>query len=78
MSKYVATEQEQAMIERSFKYFPPKDDQTDRYVRLRLLAKQLAEFIVVNCPPSDEKRRALHKVNEAVMWANASVARNEP
>lgn len=38
--------------------------------------KFLAVEIEENCPDSREKSLALTKVEEAVMWANASIARN--
>ena len=60
-----------------FTYHPPKGDQPERYGRLRDFGKQLAELIDLECPESREKSLALTKVEEAVMWANASIARRE-
>jgi len=37
----------------------------------------LAAYINENCPDSREKSLAFTKLEEAVMWANASIARNE-
>ena len=39
--------------------------------------KQLAHLLVTNCPESRELSCALTKLEEAVMWANAAIARNE-
>lgn len=64
-------------IEKNFSYHAPKNDQTERYERIRYKAKMLAAYINENCPDSREKSLAMTKLEECVMWANASVARNE-
>jgi hypothetical protein len=61
----------------NFTYHKPKEDQAVRYEDLRLEAKGLALRILGSCPPSRERSLALTKLEEAVMWANASIARNE-
>ena len=40
-------------------------------------AKLLAAYIDEKCPDSWEKSLAMTKLEECVMWANASIARNE-
>jgi hypothetical protein len=60
-----------------FTYCPPKNDQATRYENLRTAAKGLALLINEYCPDSREKSVAMTKLEEAVMWANASIARNE-
>lgn len=64
-------------IERNFTYHPPKGDQPERYTKLRSEAKKLALLLVENCPDSRERSLALTKLEEAVFWANASIARHE-
>lgn len=64
-------------IENNFKYHPPKEGQPAKYEALRSLGKGLAEAIDQMCPNSREKSLAVTKLEEAVMWANASIARNE-
>jgi len=64
-------------IESAFTYHAPKGDQPERYVRLRAGGKALAQFIVAATPASREQSIALTKLEEAIMWANASIARNE-
>lgn len=66
-----------ATVERNFTYHPPKDDQPQRYEKLRDKAKKLARWVTKNCPESRERSLALTKLEESVMWANASIARNE-
>ena len=64
-------------IENAFTYHRPKGDQPERYERLRAEAKDLAALIEKSCPDSREKSLAFTKLEEAIMWANASIARNE-
>jgi len=71
------TEQSRRQIENAFVYHSPNQDQTDRYIRLRDKAKELAHLIDESCPGSREKSLALTKLEESIMWANAAIARNE-
>ncbi|MDX9972524.1 MAG: hypothetical protein RBU21_05975 [FCB group bacterium] len=48
-----------------------------RYERMRQKGLELAEEITRSCPECREKSLALTKVEEAVMWANAAIARHE-
>ena len=64
-------------IENNFRYHAPKEGQPQRYTELRDAAKTLALYIDHECPNSREKSLALTKLEEAVMWANAAIARNE-
>ena len=66
-----------AEIEKRFTYHPPKGDQPKRYEVLRNEAKEFAEMLDGFCPQSRELSLALTKLEEAVMWANAAIARNE-
>ena len=64
-------------LESRFTYHAPKEGQPERYERIRHKAKMLAAYINEYCPDSREKSLALARVEEAAMWANASIARNE-
>lgn len=59
-----------------FTYHAPKPGQPEVYQRLRDEAKTLAESINEACPESREKSLAVTKLEEAVFWANAAIARN--
>lgn len=63
--------------ENTYSYHAPKGDQPDRYEVIRGNAKQFAMLIDTVCPESRERSLAHTKLEEAVMWANASIARNE-
>ena len=64
-------------IDNNFTYHAPVGDQQERYQDLRDYAKGLAKKITSSCPESRERSLALTKLEESVMWANASIARNE-
>jgi hypothetical protein len=64
-------------LEKRFTYHAPKDDQPDRYSQIRNQAWMFAIYLCQACPESRELSLALTKLEEAVMWANASIARNE-
>lgn len=64
-------------IENNFMYHSPKGDQPQRYEKLRSKAKELAYLINDLCPNSREKSLAMTNLEQAVMWANAAIARNE-
>ena len=51
-------------------------EQIDVYQDMREKARQLAELIEYWSHPSREQSLALTKLEEAVMWANASIARH--
>lgn len=64
-------------IENNFRYHAPQSGQIERYDVLRSSAKDLATTFATRCPESRELSLALTKLEEAVMWANAAIARNE-
>lgn len=64
-------------IDRAYTYSPPKGDQPQRYVEIRATAKAFAELIAAKCPASRERSLAFTNLEQTVMWANASIARNE-
>lgn len=64
-------------IENNFVYHAPSGDQQERYVAIRDKAKELA-LLINNCTPaSREQSVAFTQLEDAVMWANAAIARNE-
>lgn len=75
--KYDPEGQKWRAITYRFTYHPPKDDQVERYEIIRQRALDFARTLVEMCPPSRELSEAVGRVEEAVMYANASIARNE-
>lgn len=64
-------------IEKAFTYHQPRESQVKRYTDIRAQGKYFAQLVSCYCPPSREASLALTKIEEAVMWANAAIARNE-
>lgn len=64
-------------IENDFTYHKPFGDQPERYEFIRGLGKITAYGFCDSCPQSRELSLALTKLEEAVFWANAAIARNE-
>ncbi len=61
----------------TFTYHPPKGSQAQRYEMLRGNAQKLAFEIATFTPESREQSLALTKLEEAIFFANAAIARNE-
>lgn len=74
---YEISDVARAEIENNFIYHAPKESQPKRYEEIRRQGLQMAIMILGNCPESRERSLALTKMEEAVMWANAAIARNE-
>ena len=68
---------ETAAIDNRFKYHIPNAEDIDYYMRIRSTTKVLAIIINDLCPEGREKSLAITKIEEAVMWANASIARDQ-
>lgn len=77
MAKYQPSERLSAQIARSFVYHAPKDDQAERYEAGRDLFGRLARWCAENAPESRELSLAVTALEEANMWFNAAIARNE-
>jgi hypothetical protein len=59
-----------------FKYHPPTGETLPKYAAINQAAKNLAEVILQNCPPSADRSAAIRLIRDARMTANASVALN--
>lgn len=75
--KYPLTEGGLAALNERFEYHAPKDDQAPRYALIRAKVRELALVIVGNTPLSREQSLALTHLDQAMMWGNAAIARNE-
>lgn len=66
-----------ADLKKRFTHHPPTGNQMQKYDNIRKNALAFAELIDAMCPDSREKSLAITSLEEAVMWANAAIARNE-
>lgn len=62
-------------IENRFTYHRPTEAQAAKYPIIRDKAKELAYLIDELCPNGREKALAMTKLEECVMFANASISR---
>ena len=72
-----AINKEREKLNNNFTYHAPKGNQQSRYENIRAQARDFAEAILLQVPVSRERSLAFTKLEEAVMWANAAIARNE-
>jgi hypothetical protein len=77
MAGYVKEQSVFDKLNNNFTYHKPFGDQPQRYEDIRRLAYDLASFLVTSCPESRELSLAMTNLEQAIMWANASIARNE-
>lgn len=74
---YQLTDEQLKRLDNNFVYHGPKDTQWERYQNIRDGAKRYARLLMESCPESRELSLALTHLEECVMMANASIARNE-
>lgn len=60
-----------------FTYHSPKGLQPQYYNEIRARGREFAFRINELCPDGREKSLAITKLEECVMWANASIAREK-
>ena len=77
--KYNITEEDQKKLDNNFTYHPIKVEEMQecRYQEIRRNAQEFAELLYQFCPPSRELSLAITNLEQAMFWANASIARNE-
>jgi hypothetical protein len=64
-------------IEVRFNYHSPTGTQNERYGDIRSAMAYAARVVMQSSMPSREQSLALTKLEEAMFWANAGIARNE-
>lgn len=63
-------------VARRFDYHAPSGMKPVLHENVRGSCKRLAHIINALCPESPEKDRAFERLEEVMMWANASIARS--
>ncbi len=64
-------------IKKKFTYHEPKEGQPEKYKKIRRQAMDFACLVSLICPASGERQNSIKKIEEAVFWANAAIARHE-
>ena len=64
-------------LENRYTYHAPKDDQAERYSRVRLACLELAKLVRDLSPCSPDQSLALTALDEVMFRTNAAIARNE-
>ncbi len=65
-----------AQLENRFMHHPPVGDQAKRFEQIRTACCDLAKLIRDLTPCCPEQSLAINAVDQAMMWANAAIARN--
>lgn len=65
-------------INNIFQHHVPSGNQPVRYAIIRKQCGDLAKLFRDSCPAADETDKAIECLAMAMMYANASIARNEP
>jgi len=75
----VINEKEREDLRTRFKHHPPATDAAaNAFGLVRGECESLAAQIVALCPDGREKALALTRIEEAMFWTNAAIARNQP
>lgn len=59
-----------------FRYHPPTEATLPKFAAINQAAKNFAEVVLQNCPPSADRSAAIRLIRDARMTANAAVALN--
>lgn len=62
-------------VDIQFTYHPPRPDQVPLYEEMRDMAAEMMDWMIENVTASPELSNAISRLNEAVFWANAGIAR---
>lgn len=63
-------------IENDFEYHAPDEAKAKQHQEVRMQCQRLAHLIQALVPEGREQSLAITKVEEAMMWANAGIARH--
>jgi hypothetical protein len=58
-------------------YREPTPEKKERHEMMRASVKRLMRYVSENTPPGREQSFAFTKLEEAMFWANAAIARDE-
>ena len=67
----------QKLLDYNFNHHSPTSEQIEKYDAIRDKFKEVAELICEICPESRERTESMVNIEQAMFWANASVARDK-
>lgn len=62
-------------LDNRFDYHKPTSERAELHETIRYLFKQVSGFLNTNLPEGREKSLAFTKLEEAMFWSNAAIAR---
>lgn len=62
-------------VRRRFRYYPPTPERANRHIVVRQELRAVAEQLASMLPDGREKSIVVTKLEEAMFWANAAIAR---
>jgi len=62
-------------LENRFTYHPPTQEKVDKHQEVRDMLKYVAQDMDILLPEGREKALVMTKIEEAMFWANAAIAR---
>lgn len=62
-------------VDVQFTYHPPRPEQVVIYEAVREMGGDMMAWMIDNVPAGPELANAIARLNEAVFWANAGIAR---
>jgi 3-oxoacyl-[acyl-carrier-protein] synthase III len=68
---------DEATIRNNFMYHAPKEENIQKFKEIRAEGRLFAKLVMDEVPECAERTLAFRKIEEAVMWANAALARNQ-
>lgn len=76
-TRYTVLAKDRDDLRKRFLHHAPHGDQGQRYAEIRATILDVAEYVMERAPRSRELSLALTNLEQAMMWANAAIARNE-
>ncbi|MEV4557795.1 hypothetical protein AB0K51_12435 [Kitasatospora sp. NPDC049285] len=71
----IARQEHDAELVERFSYHPPRPGQPELYEQVRAAGLDFARLLNSYVPGSPELTHAVDSIDQAVMWANAGIAR---
>lgn len=74
-TRYPVSDQAIEKADLAFEHHEVSPDQFERLNETRKKCRELAETVLLCCPPGREQALAMTKLEEVMFWANAGISR---